>query len=101
MFTYFLHNNQILSSKLISGFVCALTTFIVAIADAAIIILTTFRKDIFYDGWYPDFIEGIMNLRGDYITVINLKKFLSLPENVITDKKHFISALHFILCVIR
>lgn len=35
----------------------------------------------------PTFIEGIMNLRGDYITVINLKKFLSLPENVITDKK--------------
>ena len=34
----------------------------------------------------PDFIEGIMNLRGDYITVINLKKFLSLPENVITEK---------------
>lgn len=28
----------------------------------------------------PDFIQGIMNLRGDYITVINLKKFLSLPE---------------------
>lgn len=35
----------------------------------------------------PDFIEGIMNLRGDYITVINLKKFLSLPETVITEKK--------------
>ena len=35
----------------------------------------------------PDFIEGIMNLRGDYITVINLKKFLSLPENIITEKK--------------
>lgn len=35
----------------------------------------------------PDFIEGIMNLRGDYITVINLKKFLSLPESSITDKK--------------
>ena len=34
----------------------------------------------------PDFIEGIMNLRGDYITVINLKKFLGLPENVITEK---------------
>ena len=28
----------------------------------------------------PDFIEGIMNLRGDYITVINLKKFLGLPD---------------------
>lgn len=35
----------------------------------------------------PDFIEGIMNLRGDYITVINLKKFLSLPEGPILEKK--------------
>lgn len=35
----------------------------------------------------PDFIDGIMNLRGDYITVINLKKFLSLPETVVADKK--------------
>ncbi len=34
----------------------------------------------------PDYIEGIMNLRGDYITVINLKKFLSLPEDVISEK---------------
>lgn len=35
----------------------------------------------------PDFIEGIMNLRGDYITVINLKKFLSLPDEKTNDKK--------------
>lgn len=35
----------------------------------------------------PDFIEGIMNLRGDYITVINLKKFLALPETITNDKK--------------
>lgn len=36
----------------------------------------------------PDFIEGIMNLRGDYITAINLKKFLSLPaENTESDRK--------------
>ena len=35
----------------------------------------------------PDYIEGIMNLRGDYITVINLKKFLSLPETIISEKK--------------
>lgn len=35
----------------------------------------------------PDFVEGIMNLRGDYITVINLKKFLSLPEGEHLDKK--------------
>lgn len=35
----------------------------------------------------PDFIEGIMNLRGDYITVINLKKFLGLDSTVVPDKK--------------
>jgi len=35
----------------------------------------------------PDFIEGIMNLRGDYITVINLKKFLSLPDENVNEKK--------------
>ena len=28
----------------------------------------------------PDFIEGIMNLRGDYITVLNLKKFLNIHK---------------------
>lgn len=35
----------------------------------------------------PDCIEGIMNLRGDYITVINLKKLLSLPVNDSIEKK--------------
>ena len=35
----------------------------------------------------PDFIEGIMNLRGDYITVLNLKKFLNFYEEVVLDKK--------------
>lgn len=35
----------------------------------------------------PNFIEGIMNLRGDYITVINLKKFLSLNEVKTSEKK--------------
>ena len=35
----------------------------------------------------PDFIEGIMNLRGDYITVINLKNFLGLEAGVVTEKK--------------
>ncbi len=34
----------------------------------------------------PDFIEGIMNLRGDYITVINLKKFLGLESGKALDK---------------
>ncbi len=32
----------------------------------------------------PDFIEGIMNLRGDYITVLNIKKFIGIHK---TDKK--------------
>ncbi len=34
----------------------------------------------------PDFVEGIMNLRGDYITVINLKKFLDLPDGEKPEK---------------
>ena len=35
----------------------------------------------------PNFIEGIMNLRGDYITVLNLKKFLNLQATKPLDKK--------------
>ncbi len=35
----------------------------------------------------PDFIEGIMNLRGDYITVVNLKKFLGLVCEETNEKK--------------
>ena len=33
----------------------------------------------------PDFVEGIMNLRGDYITVINIKNFLNIHKE---DKKN-------------
>lgn len=40
----------------------------------------------------PDFVEGIMNLRGDYITVINLKNFLGLPSEKANDKKPVIIA---------
>ena len=29
----------------------------------------------------PDFIEGIINLRGDYTTVLNLKKFMNIQNN--------------------
>lgn len=35
----------------------------------------------------PDYIEGVMNLRGEYITVVNLKKFLSLPCSDTQEKK--------------
>ena len=34
----------------------------------------------------PDFIEGIMNLRGDYITVINLKKFLEISNDNLDEE---------------
>ncbi len=35
----------------------------------------------------PDYIEGIMNLRGDYITVLNLKRFLNLRSTDNSDRK--------------
>ena len=36
----------------------------------------------------PNFIEGVMNLRGDYITVLNLKKFLGISSaNTVSEKK--------------
>ena len=35
----------------------------------------------------PDFVEGIMNLRGDYITVLNIKKFLGLEALKPPEKK--------------
>ena len=35
----------------------------------------------------PNFIEGIMNLRGDYITVLNLKRFLGLDASKPPEKK--------------
>ena len=35
----------------------------------------------------PDCIEGIMNLRGDYITVVNLKKFFGFPSAEDNEKK--------------
>lgn len=58
-FTLPVKRHQILSSKLISGFACALSTAVVAIVDGAIIILTTFRKDIFHKGWYEELVKGI------------------------------------------
>ena len=65
-FTLPVKRHQILSSKLISGFVCCLLTFIVAAADAAIIILTTFKKEIFHKGWYDELIKGVKELVDDF-----------------------------------
>ena len=38
----------------------------------------------------PDFIKGIMNLRGDFITVIDLKIFLGMEQTDTEEKKPII-----------
>ncbi len=38
----------------------------------------------------PDFVKGIMNLRGDFITVINLKEFLNMEPDKDVQKKPII-----------
>ena len=35
----------------------------------------------------PNFVEGIMNLRGEYITVLNLKQFLNIPLTMVVSEK--------------
>ncbi len=61
-FTLPVKRHHILTSKLVSGFVCGLLTVFLTIADAVIIIFTTFRKDIFYEGWYENFIKGVKDI---------------------------------------
>lgn len=61
-FTLPVKRHQILSSKLISGFICGLSTIIVTVVDAAIIILTTFRKDIFVEGWYDKVVSFLKEM---------------------------------------
>ena len=38
----------------------------------------------------PDFIMGIINLRGDFITLVDIKKFLNIPKNKETEKTKII-----------
>lgn len=38
----------------------------------------------------PDFIVGIINLRGDFITIVDIKKFLNIPKTGITEKTKII-----------
>lgn len=61
-FTLPVKRHQILSSKLISGFICGLSTIIVTVVDAAIIILTTFHKDIFVEGWYDKVVSFLKEM---------------------------------------
>lgn len=61
-FTLPVKRNQILASKLLSGSVATFLTAIVTAINAAIIILATFNKDIFYEGWKKDFETGVNRL---------------------------------------
>ncbi len=61
-FTLPVKRHQILSSKLISGFICGLSTILVAVTEGAIILLTTFHKDIFIEGWYDKLINSIKEI---------------------------------------
>ena len=65
-FTLPVKRHQILSSKLISGFICGILTALVAVVDGAIIILTTFRKEFFYDGWYKDLTASLKEFIADF-----------------------------------
>lgn len=38
----------------------------------------------------PEFILGIANIRGEFITIVDINKFLRLKENIITDKTKII-----------
>lgn len=38
----------------------------------------------------PDFIIGIINLRGDFITLVDIKKFLNIPQSNTTEKTKII-----------
>ena len=38
----------------------------------------------------PEFILGIINLRGDFITIVDIKNFLQVPKSDITDKTKII-----------
>jgi len=44
------------------------------------------QKNIFYVPGVPDFIAGVVNVRGDIESVININKFLGLPDPEITQK---------------
>lgn len=42
-------------------------------------------KNLTYIPGTPDFIKGIINLRGELISVVDLKKFFDLPDQDLTD----------------
>jgi len=38
----------------------------------------------------PDFIIGIINLRGDFVSIVDIKQFLSIPKTEVTEKTKII-----------
>jgi purine-binding chemotaxis protein CheW len=51
------------------------------------------QKNIFYVPGSPDFITGVINVRGDIESVININKFLGLPYSRITQKSRIAIAV--------
>lgn len=49
--------------------------------------------NIFYVPGSPDFIAGVINVRGDIESVININKFLGLPDSANTQKKRIAIAV--------
>lgn len=61
-FTLPVKRSQLLTSKLISGSVATFLTTIVTAINASIIILITFKKDIFVAGWFETLKKSISKL---------------------------------------
>lgn len=38
----------------------------------------------------PDYIVGVVNLRGEILAIVNIKKLMELPVNGSSDKKHIV-----------
>ncbi len=52
------------------------------------------QKKIFYVPGAPDFITGVVNVRGDIESVININKFLGLPDPTVTQKSRILIAVN-------
>ncbi len=59
-FTLPVKRQELVASKLITGSVTTLLTAVVTVINASIVILTTFKDDIFYKGWFEE-LKKIIN----------------------------------------
>ena len=59
-FTLPVKRNQLIASKLIVGSIATISTAILTLINALIIILTTFKNEFFYKGWFEDVKEVLI-----------------------------------------